>query len=309
MRFPPLNSASRLRGPTQFTPIYRHANLCHGPPETQGRQSRSSYGLLITRLISCRDLPIRHHALRSTNHTGGGSWLAFAALWLDIANRRSNLPSRLPEAIKQIDMTKWPAPLIRLYLGQLTPEAVLAAADDPDATKKKNQVCGANFYSGELALQRGAKDEATRLSQLAVTGCSKSFTDDDVANAELKALGVSPRRTEQEAIGASPQPQRTEQEALGASPPRTEPEVQAPASSRVKLLGLELTELTSKLRSQYKIRASRVAGRGIFLQISAGRSGLRPIIEAMRDVLILRKMAGEEAARAAPYVHPRRLRG
>jgi lipoprotein NlpI len=48
---------------------------------------------------------------------------AYAALWLDIANKRSNLPSRLPEAMQQIDMAKWPAPVIRLYLGQLTPEA------------------------------------------------------------------------------------------------------------------------------------------------------------------------------------------
>jgi hypothetical protein len=29
------------------------------------------------------------------------------------------------------------------------------------------------------------------------------------------------------------------------------------------------------------------------------------VIEALRTVLTLRKMAGEEAARAAPYVHPR----
>jgi lipoprotein NlpI len=117
---------------------------------------------------------------------------AYVALWLDIPTRRSNLPSRLPESIKQIDMTKWPAPVIRLYLNQLTPEAVLAAADDPNATKKKDQVCGANFYSGELALQRGARDEATRLFQLAVTGCSKAFDEYYAANAELKALGTQP---------------------------------------------------------------------------------------------------------------------
>jgi len=43
---------------------------------------------------------------------------AYAALWLDIANRRSNLPSRLAEATKQIDATKWPAAVMRLYLGQ-----------------------------------------------------------------------------------------------------------------------------------------------------------------------------------------------
>ena len=38
---------------------------------------------------------------------------AYAPLWLDIANKRSNLPSRLAEAMTQIDMTKWPAPVIR----------------------------------------------------------------------------------------------------------------------------------------------------------------------------------------------------
>jgi tetratricopeptide (TPR) repeat protein len=33
---------------------------------------------------------------------------AYVAPWLDIANKRSNLPSRLSEARNQIDMTKWP---------------------------------------------------------------------------------------------------------------------------------------------------------------------------------------------------------
>jgi hypothetical protein len=33
----------------------------------------------------------------------------------------------LDEAAAQIDMTKWPAPAIRLYVGQMTPEAVLVA--------------------------------------------------------------------------------------------------------------------------------------------------------------------------------------
>jgi tetratricopeptide (TPR) repeat protein len=52
---------------------------------------------------------------------------AYAALWFDIAGQRSNLPSRLLQAISRIDMTAWPAPVIQLFLGQLTPTAVLAA--------------------------------------------------------------------------------------------------------------------------------------------------------------------------------------
>jgi tetratricopeptide (TPR) repeat protein len=40
----------------------------------------------------------------------------YVALWLDIATRRSKLPSRLATATTQLDITKWPAPVIRLYL-------------------------------------------------------------------------------------------------------------------------------------------------------------------------------------------------
>jgi lipoprotein NlpI len=89
-------------------------------------------------------------------------------------------------------MTVWPAPVIRLFMDQTTPAAVLAAADDPDATRKKGQVCEANFYSGELSLTKGLKDEATRLFRLAASDCPHGFNEWDAANAELKALGVVP---------------------------------------------------------------------------------------------------------------------
>jgi lipoprotein NlpI len=117
---------------------------------------------------------------------------AYAALWLDIAVKRSGLPSRLPQAILQIDLTKWPAPLIRLFIGELTPAAALAAADDADLDKKKGQVCDANYFSGELALQQGAKDEAARLFRLAASDCPHASFEWESAQAELKALGETP---------------------------------------------------------------------------------------------------------------------
>jgi len=116
----------------------------------------------------------------------------YTALWLDIVNKRSNLPSQLAEATEQIDMTKWPAPVIRLYLGQLTPETVLAAADDANPRTKQQEVCEANFYTGELALQRGKGDEAKRLFALVATDCRKSLTAYADATAELKVLGARP---------------------------------------------------------------------------------------------------------------------
>jgi lipoprotein NlpI len=121
---------------------------------------------------------------------------AYTALWLDIVQKRSNLPSQLVEASKQIDMTSWPAPVIRLYLGQLTPDALMAAADDRNAETKQVRVCEANFYSGEHSLQAGAKDEAIRLFKVASDGCANEFVERPAANAELKALSADRRPNE-----------------------------------------------------------------------------------------------------------------
>ena len=92
-------------------------------------------------------------------------------------------------------MSVWPAPIVRLFLGQLTPAAVLAAADNPDPAKQKGQICEANFYSGALALRQGAKDEVTRLFRLAANDCPRGFIEWLAARSELKALGVTPRST------------------------------------------------------------------------------------------------------------------
>jgi len=115
----------------------------------------------------------------------------YGALWVDVVGQRGNLPSRLSEAISNIDMTAWPAPIIRLLLGQTTPSAVLAAADDPDPVKQTGQVCEANFFSGEWALRNEAKDEVRRLFLLAASDCPKSFIQRGAALEELKLLGAS----------------------------------------------------------------------------------------------------------------------
>ena len=114
----------------------------------------------------------------------------YTALWLEIVRKRNNQPSRLGEATAQLDMTRWPAPVIRLFLGQMTPEAVLAAAEDPNPEKKKGQICEANFFGGELALQHGVKEDAGRLLRLASAGCPRNFIEWTAANSELRALNL-----------------------------------------------------------------------------------------------------------------------
>ena len=117
---------------------------------------------------------------------------AFTALWINILARRNNSPSELAAQAAQLDMSRWPAPIVRLYLGQATLDQVLTAAADGEGKTKTEQLCAAYFFSGELALSQGAKDEAARLFRLAADNCAKTSLPRVDAIAELKALSAVP---------------------------------------------------------------------------------------------------------------------
>jgi lipoprotein NlpI len=111
----------------------------------------------------------------------------YTALWLDLAERRNNVPSHLAENSKQLDMTAWPAPVIRQFLGELSAAQTIAAASDEDPKKQVGQTCEANFYSGEFALIKKNKPEALRLLKLAADECPLGFIESTAAVAELIA--------------------------------------------------------------------------------------------------------------------------
>jgi lipoprotein NlpI len=116
----------------------------------------------------------------------------YSALWADIVGERNKRPSQLAAAAERLDMTNWPAPLVRFYLGQSTTTAVMiAAGSNGDPVRSANQVCEANFYLGEFALRSASKAEATRLLKLAAD-CPPDFFERSAAQAELKRLAATP---------------------------------------------------------------------------------------------------------------------
>jgi lipoprotein NlpI len=115
---------------------------------------------------------------------------AWTALWLVITNNRMRRPNQLAQATAKLDMTKWPAPLVRLFLSQATPQAVLDEAAEADGKRWQGRLCEADFYVGATALMRAAKDEAENRFKFAVVNCPKRFTEWWTANAELRALGM-----------------------------------------------------------------------------------------------------------------------
>jgi tetratricopeptide (TPR) repeat protein len=114
---------------------------------------------------------------------------AYSVLMLEIVGHRSKLPSRMSELSAKVDMTAWPAPVIRLFLQQLNAEAVLAAADDPNPVVKQGRTCEANYYAGELALFGGRPREAAPLFAKAASDCPVTFDERQLAAAEVKAMG------------------------------------------------------------------------------------------------------------------------
>jgi len=110
---------------------------------------------------------------------------AYATLWLELAERRNKAPSHLAQTARQLDMTAWPAPVIRQFLGELNSAQTLAAADDGDPKTRQGQACEAAFYGGEWALLQDKRQDARRLFQLAASSCPQGFIEATAAIAEL----------------------------------------------------------------------------------------------------------------------------
>jgi tetratricopeptide (TPR) repeat protein len=117
---------------------------------------------------------------------------AYNALWLDIVEERGSAAGQLSLEVSKIDMTAWPAPIVRMFIGEITPTAAAAAATDiSDANKKSDRACDANFFSAEFFLRRSAQDEAIRRFRLAASDCPYASLERSAAKARLKMMDAA----------------------------------------------------------------------------------------------------------------------
>ena len=116
---------------------------------------------------------------------------AYAVLWHDIAERRARQKGVLPggKGLRDVEMKGWPAPVLLMFVGETKPEAVLEAADDPNATLKQAHTCEANFYAGQYVLIGGNREDALKFFRTAAKDCPRGFLEGIAAAAELKGMG------------------------------------------------------------------------------------------------------------------------
>ena len=83
---------------------------------------------------------------------------------------------------------EWPGPLLRLFLGTMTPDEVRAAAQAP-GRDARHRACAVDFYLAAYFDEKRLPDDARRLLQAAAEGCPVWAPERGFARAELKRLG------------------------------------------------------------------------------------------------------------------------
>ncbi len=111
----------------------------------------------------------------------------YSNLWRFLAQKRGHdakADDDLAVAARHTDQGIWPYPVYRLYLGELKPDELAAAAADD------NQRCEAAFYNGEWYLLDGDATEGRQLLQTALSSCPTTFVEYIGAKSELDRLAV-----------------------------------------------------------------------------------------------------------------------
>lgn len=114
----------------------------------------------------------------------------YTALWLFLARKRADIPGEKTLALDAGTSGggEWPAPVIALYLGSSTPEALVRAAAHPDAARQRELRCEASFYVGHWHVLRRAREPAAQLFREAEATCNRTFIEHEGAVAELRRL-------------------------------------------------------------------------------------------------------------------------
>jgi lipoprotein NlpI len=113
----------------------------------------------------------------------------YAVLWQAMAGMRqknSGWAQQLDEEAKELS-PEWPMPLVRLYQGQITADQLLAQAGDTSAQPER--LCDVGFYLGEWKLVHGQSQEAAAYLKQALSACPHTYSEYEIAAAELKLLG------------------------------------------------------------------------------------------------------------------------
>jgi len=87
-----------------------------------------------------------------------------------------------------IDLSKWPGPIVLYFLGRISKEEAIRAADDPDARIARPRQCEAEYYVGQLDLAEGRLSEARQRFEHDLQICPPSLLEMSGARVALSRM-------------------------------------------------------------------------------------------------------------------------
>lgn len=114
----------------------------------------------------------------------------YNAIWVDIAERRAGGAGTLAvdDLLAQSEPAHWPAPVLGMLRGKLSPEAAVAAVQMGDPRKALFLRCEAQFYAGQVHLLQGDQARARMAFEAAVATGAVEYLEYDWALRELELL-------------------------------------------------------------------------------------------------------------------------
>ncbi|MGE5303177.1 MAG: tetratricopeptide repeat protein [Alphaproteobacteria bacterium] len=114
----------------------------------------------------------------------------YDAIWLYLARARAGQDGRaeLAASVERLKFVGVTEQIVSLFLGKTTTDDLFLVAKNSDPKKQKENLCEAQYYTGQYVLLRGNKSEARKLFSNAVETCPTDFVEYFGAQAELKRL-------------------------------------------------------------------------------------------------------------------------
>ena len=116
----------------------------------------------------------------------------YALIWMYLSQARSGIDGR--ESLRtygaDMDLTTWPGVPVSYYLGDITSDRVLSAAQSPNPKTHRENECVANFFLGQDRLVRGDKAGAADYFRKTIATGVKSYRQYTAAEEELRRLGL-----------------------------------------------------------------------------------------------------------------------
>jgi len=112
----------------------------------------------------------------------------YNVMLLHLARRHVNGRGIDDQDADRIDLSKWPGPIVQYFLGRISKEEAIQAADDPDPRIARPRQCEAEYYVGQLDLAEGRPGEARRRFERDLQICPPSLLEMAGARAALSRM-------------------------------------------------------------------------------------------------------------------------